>query len=170
MSGLTQKLSPSLEDYLETIYLITIKGRVPRVKDISSSLKVKTPSVVSALKALERRGLIDHERYGHIELTEKGKREAERIYRMHLVLKQFFEEVLGVESAIAEEDACTIEHYLNQQTFERLVKFLEFIETCPNQKPFWLKSFHFYVEKGERPSGCGKIRGGEVSEEGREKY
>lgn len=161
MNGLTKGLSPSLEDYLEAIYLITMKGRVPRVKDISSSLKVKTPSVVSALKSLERRGLVQHERYGYIELTEKGKMEAERIYRMHRVLRQFFQDVLGVESTIAEEDACTIEHYLNQQTFERLVKFLEFIETCPNQIPYWLKSFHYYVKKGERPPGCGEKNRGE---------
>ena len=159
MNRITQKLSPSLEDYLEAVYRISLNGKIPRVKDISAFLKVKTPSVVAALKALERRGLVVHEKYGYIELTRRGEKEAERIYKTHMVLKQFFEEVLGVDSSIAEEDACTIEHYLNQDTFNRLVKFLEFIETCPNQTPFWLKSFHHYVEEGERPPGCGERNG-----------
>ncbi len=152
------KLSQSLEDYLEAVYLIEKEKKVVRVKDISSLLKVKKPSVVSALKVLEAKGLINHEKYGYVELTPEGRREARRVYRMHRILKKFLVKVLGVEESVAEEDACMIEHYLHQKTFDRLVKFLEFIETCPEDVPFWLRSFHYYAERGIRPPECGKGR------------
>ncbi len=165
MNARRDKLSQSLEDYLEAVYLIEKEKRVVRVKDISSFLKVKKPSVVSALKALEARGLVNHEKYGYVELTPAGKREARRIYRVHRTLKEFLVKVLGVEEAVAEEDACAIEHYLHQDTFDRLVKFLEFIETCPEDVPFWLRSFHYYAERGIRPPECGRGKRNSVQED-----
>ena len=56
-------LSASMEDYLEAIYEIDQSRRAVRVKDVSQKLGVTMPSVNGALKSLEARGLIKHEKY-----------------------------------------------------------------------------------------------------------
>ena len=67
-------LSHSLEDYLETIYLISIDHKIVRVKDVVAKLNVRTASVIGALKKLVLKGFLEHERYGYIELTELGRK------------------------------------------------------------------------------------------------
>ena len=155
MERLNRELSPSLEDYLKTIFIIEVKeGKIPRTKELSSRLGVKASSVTSAIELLTKGGFVEHERYGCIKLTPKGKTEAEKIFKIHSALKRFFRDVLGVEEKIADRDACAVEHFLHPETFSRLLKFLEFIETCPNEVPLWLKGFHYYVKKGQRPPEC----------------
>jgi DtxR family Mn-dependent transcriptional regulator len=149
-------LTPSLEDYLETIYIISNYKTVVRVKDIAEARDVKTPSVVSALKTLSEKGLILQESYGYIELTEEGEKFGKKIYKKHKILTKFLHEILGVDINTASEDACEIEHHIDKITLDRIVKFIEFIETCPEGEPEWLENFYHYVETGKRPDECPK--------------
>lgn len=147
-------LTPSLEDYLEAIYITSLDKKVVRVKDIAELRDVKTPSVVSAMKVLAEKELITQESYGYIELTEEGERLGEKIYNAHNTLIKFLHEILGVDLITASEDACKIEHHIDRKTLERIVKFIEFIETCPEGEPEWLENFYYYVKYGERPDEC----------------
>ncbi len=149
-----ENLTASLEDYLEAICVIGLKKRVVRVKDIVKRLDVKPSSVIGALKALGERGLVIHERYGYVELTEDGASAAERIYKKHKALAKFFHEILGIDSETAVKDACQIEHYVDRKTMDRISKFIDFIETCPEGEPLWLSSFHYFAKHGVRPEHC----------------
>ncbi|MFO7676627.1 MAG: metal-dependent transcriptional regulator [bacterium] len=120
-------LGASAEDYLEAIHLAGRSGRSVRVTGLAARLGVSKPSVVSALVGLERRGLVRHERYGAVELTARGARAAERVYRRHRVLEEFLGEVLGVGKATAATDACAIEHVLSAETTRRLERLVEFV-------------------------------------------
>jgi DtxR family transcriptional regulator, Mn-dependent transcriptional regulator len=117
-------MTQSLEDYLETIYLLTEEKKVARVKDISEKLNVKKPSVITALKDLERRNFILHEKYGYIELTFDGLNEAKIIFKKHTMLKNFLTNVIGVSEIIAETDACSIEHCLSEETLSKIEIFM----------------------------------------------
>lgn len=144
-------LSQNMEDYLETIMLIAAEKNVARVKDVAARLGVKKPSVISALKKLSDFGMIAHEHYGYIQLTEKGMKVAQGVYRNHVLLYEFFTKVLGVEEETADHDACMIEHYLSHETRERLTKFIEFVDSYP-QKDMdapWLVNFRSFLETGE---------------------
>jgi len=150
-----KKLSSSAEDYLEAIYVLERKNGAVRVKDISARLKVSMPSVHQALHVLSETGLIRHENYGYIELTEKGRRRGKKIYRTHKMLTKFFNEILDVSIPQAEEDACKIEHDISSETLERLVAFIDFAESYPHKEgPDWLKSFKYFYKTGERPKEC----------------
>jgi DtxR family Mn-dependent transcriptional regulator len=149
-------LTPSLEDYLEAIYITSLEKKVVRVKDIADLRNVKTPSVVSAMKALSEKDLIIQESYGYIELTDEGKKIGENIYEKHKTLIKFLHNMLGIDISTASEDACEIEHHINKKTYERIIKFIEFIETCPEGEPEWLLNFYHYAESGERPDKCPK--------------
>jgi DtxR family Mn-dependent transcriptional regulator len=118
------KLGQSGEDYLEAILAIESPGRPARVKDLAGRMGVSRPSVVAALAALSNRGLVRHERYGGIELTEAGRRTASEVSRRHAVLRRFLSEVLGVSARTADTDACRIEHALSPETVNRMTYYL----------------------------------------------
>ncbi|MCP2604636.1 metal-dependent transcriptional regulator [Candidatus Aminicenantes bacterium AH-873-B07] len=149
-------LTKSTEDYLETILVLSLEKRVVRIKDLAEHLNVKRPSVVSAVKYLKKKNLVKHEHYGYVELTEKGKALAKSIYKRHKALYKFLHNFLGIHSSIAEKDACRIEHFLTPETMERILKFIEFIETCPRREPNWLSNFYHFVKTGKLPDVCRK--------------
>ena len=152
MNNLTQ----SSEDYLEAILVISLNSKVVRIKDLAKYLKVKMPSVVSAVKHLAQKNLVRHEHYGYVELTEEGEALAKAIYKRHKTLFKFLHNFLGIDSTIAEKDACKIEHYVTSETMSRLLKFIEFVETCPEGQPYWLSSFYHFAKTGKRLRPCNK--------------
>lgn len=106
------------------------------------------------IERLKEKNLVRHEYYGYIELTRKGVKEAESIYERHKILFDFLHNLLGIDPKIAKEDACNIEHHLNSKTLEYILKFIQFIETCPEGKPLWLSNFHSFLRTGKRPELC----------------
>jgi len=114
------KLTPSLEDYLEAILQLEEKNRVARVKDIAEKLSVQMPSVTGALKNLKSKGMIEYEKNSFINLTETGKELAEIVLKKHQILVQFMEEILLLDTEKAEEEACRIEHSIDQTTARRI--------------------------------------------------
>jgi len=147
-------LMESKEDYLEAILLISLEKKWVRVKDLAKYLKVKMPSVVAAVKSLTKKGLVNHERYGYIELTEEGVQVAKQIYARHEALYKFLHEFLGLNKAVASKDACRMEHVLDAKTMKRVIKFLEFVQTCPEGEPLWLSNFYSFAKTGKRPESC----------------
>ena len=118
-------LSSSLEDYIEAIYILKKDKGFARVSEIANFLNVKMSSVNFALKTLSKKELIVHKNYGYIFLTKKGEREAKRVYSRHIILKRFFEEILGVNKRKAEIDACKIEHHISRETLNKLLKYIK---------------------------------------------
>jgi len=121
-------LSASLEDYLEATFIGVQESGVARVRDIAKRVGVSMPSVNTALKRLAEQGLVTHEPYEFVQLTEQGLEAAGRIHRRHEILRRFLADVLGVPSAIAEEDACRMEHGLHRTTVTQLRRFLEYVD------------------------------------------
>jgi DtxR family transcriptional regulator, Mn-dependent transcriptional regulator len=115
------KLTHSVEDYLEMIYLLSMESNTIRITDIAERMKLRKSSIVTAVKKLESCGFVQHERYGAINLTPEGEREAIAVYRKHKILKGFFIDVLGLPEDIAEKDACNFEHYISDQTVQAII-------------------------------------------------
>ncbi len=142
--------SASIEDYLEQIFLLTQDGEKVTVTGISQAMGVKKPSVSSAISRLVENGLAIHEKYGEIHLTAKGLKIAKDVYKRHQALTRFLVEILDIEEEIASEDACQMEHYLSSASVERLDKFIEYVTTCPQGRPYWLEGFNYYLDHGKR--------------------
>ena len=106
-------ITKSLEDYIETIYLLAKSNSEVRVSDIAAKLKVAKSSVHIALHSLADKDYITHKKYGAVYLTEQGLKIAEEIYARHIQLKAFFEGILGLDAETAETDACAAEHILS---------------------------------------------------------
>ena len=119
-------LTPHMEDYVEAIVMLSATNRVVRVKDIAGKLNIKMPSVSAALAKLKEMDLIDYEKYGYIELTEKGQDLAGRVLKRHNCLIEFFSTVLQVDREAADCEACRVEHDLAPDTCSQIHKFLDF--------------------------------------------
>lgn len=121
-------LTPSMEDYLETILLLEQEYRVARVKDIAKRLSVQMPSVTGALKALKKRKLVEYEKNSFINLTPKGMKLAKAVFQRHEILVEFFNLALGLEGKYAEDQACRMEHAIDQETagrFQNLTRWIQ---------------------------------------------
>lgn len=105
-----QKLTPSLEDYLEVIYHIIEEKQAARVKEIAKRLNVNNSSVTGALKSLSSKGFLNYSPYDVITLTEQGRAVAVYVIRRHEVLKQFFTDILCIDPETADDAACKMEH------------------------------------------------------------
>jgi len=146
------ELTQNLEDYLEAIWIINLKKKVVRVKDLMKYFGYKVSSVNYALNALTSKKLITHEKYGYVELTYKVALLAQKIYEKHKNITKFFFYFLGIKEEIASKDACNIEHYLHEETYNRLVKFIEYIEATEANKKC-LEGFHNFLKTGKIKTG-----------------
>jgi DtxR family Mn-dependent transcriptional regulator len=145
------KHSASMEDYLESILMLSEGKEAVRVSQMSKALGVKMPSVTSALTKLSQQGLVKHERYGRAQLTADGERVAEDVFHRHEALRRFLTEILDIDPEIAVDDACKMEHSVSPATQEKLAKFIDFVLSPPEGQPKWLKIFHHYLQQGEFP-------------------
>lgn len=150
----THTLSASLEDYLEAIYLLIAQRNAARVKDISGRLKVNYSSVTNALKELSKRRLVNYKPYELVTLTSEGKALARDIIRRHEVLRDFFVKVLAIDPAKADEAACEMEHAIPPDIFERLIQFIDYVETCPGRETKWTEGIGFCCEHGDSLEEC----------------
>ena len=130
-------LSASLEDYLETIYLIVQDKQAARAKDIVERLGVHNSSVTQALRSLSEKGLVNYAPSDLVTLTEEGRAAAADVLERHQSLRSFLIEVLGLDPDRAEEDACRLEHDVSQELAERLRRFMAYRSEHPEQVARW---------------------------------
>ncbi len=140
----------SMEDYLETIAILKETGTPVTVTAISKLIGVRKPSVDWALAKLSEAGLVEHERYGDVELTAEGARLAQDVYQRHKTLRQFLADILDVDPETAEKDACRMEHVVSSITMGRLAGFLDFVLNCPQGKSKLLEGLEYYFTHGKR--------------------
>ena len=115
-------ITKSSEDYLEAILAIRRERGFCRNVDIAERLGVSKASVTKALGNLARRGLaevVDRD----VRLTAAGELLAEETLAKH----RFFERMLldaGVDTEVASEESCRMEHCISADSFEKLSSHL----------------------------------------------
>lgn len=123
-----KELTHSMAHYLQAVAGLKDEKGHARVGDIAERLGVTRSGVTSMLHSLSARGLVTHEPYGCVELTDAGRMLARRTESNREVLTQFLAQILRVPKEIAFEDACMIEHLVGPESmieFLRLTAFLE---------------------------------------------
>ncbi len=109
----------SAEDYLESILILEQRNGSVRSIDIVNELKFSKPSISIAMKKLRENGYIDMDESGHIKLCPSGREIAERIYSRHKLLSKVLT-AIGVDPEKATEEACKIEHDIDEETYWKL--------------------------------------------------
>lgn len=119
------KMTPSLQDYIEVIFLLAEENGQVRLTDIASRLNNTKASASQAVAVLKSMEMVEQVRYGPITLTRAGKEYALQIRHKHQLLKEFLINILGVSPKTAEEDACLMEHTVSEETLNQITSFME---------------------------------------------
>ena len=121
MSYIQHKAEESLEDYLETILILSRRLPTVRSIDVASELNFSKPSVSVAVKNLKNRGYTLVSEDGYLHLTDEGQKIAENVYERHTLLADWLI-YLGVDPQIAANDACKMEHDITPESYEAMKK------------------------------------------------
>ena len=116
------RLQESGEMYLETILILSEKLEHVRSLDVAEYMGFSKPSISRAVGLLKNAGYLIMDPTGYLTLTDSGRAVAEKIYERHNTLSRFFI-AIGVDEKTALEDACKIEHYVSDVTFEKIKAF-----------------------------------------------
>jgi Mn-dependent DtxR family transcriptional regulator len=80
------------------------------------------PSISIAMKKLKSEDLVEMDLNGYITLTPRGEEIAKRIYSRHKLLEKCLI-AIGVDPDTAEEEACRIEHVIDDDTYHKINEF-----------------------------------------------
>ena len=119
-----KKSHESAEDYLETILILRERNGNVRSIDIVNEMNYSKPSISIAMKKLKGEGLVEMDLNGYITLTKNGEEVARRIYSRHQLLEKVLI-AIGVDTKTAAEEACRIEHDINDDTYDKINAFYE---------------------------------------------
>ena len=115
----------TIEEYIETICNLEQRNGRAQTGMIASRMGVKPPTITEMLQKLDREGLIHYELYNGATLTGSGKKMARELMQKHRIIADLLE-ILGIDSELAETDACEIEHHVSPETLKTLEQFVEF--------------------------------------------
>lgn len=112
------------EMYLETILLLSREQSKVRAVDVARRMGYSRPTVSAQMKQFRQNGYVCAEEDGGLLLTEHGRAVAERMYERHRVISRLLIG-LGVNEQTAFADACRMEHYISEETFQKLRQHVE---------------------------------------------
>ncbi|MFZ3577897.1 transcriptional regulator MntR [Virgibacillus sp. DJP39] len=120
--------TPSMEDYIEQIYILIESKGYARVSDIAEQLTVHPSSVTKMVQKLDKDDYLNYEKYRGFILTPKGKKIGERLVFRHELLEQFLE-IIGVDKDKIYEDVEGIEHHLSWNSIDRIGELVQYFKT-----------------------------------------
>ncbi|WP_100331355.1 transcriptional regulator MntR [Bacillus xiapuensis] len=123
--------TPSMEDYIEQIYLLIDTKGYARVSDIAEALSVHPSSVTKMVQKLDRDEYLVYERYRGLILTDKGKNIGKRLVARHDLLEEFLR-LIGVKEENIYNDVEGIEHHLSWDSIDRIADLIEFFNENPS--------------------------------------
>ena len=129
-------ITKSLEDYIEYIYTSLSNGKELKAIDIAKKFNISRASVSEALIRLCELGLVIYEGRKGIIVTEKGEIEAKRVIKKHQILLDFLNNTLNIEPEKASDNACKIEHVIDDDVVSILEKFNQFSDKNNLKKEF----------------------------------
>ena len=109
-----------VEDYLKAIYDLERDEHPATTNDIAERLAISPASVSGMVRRLADQGLITHEPYRGVRLTEDGRRAALRTLRRHRILECYLTEVLGYPWDRVHDEAERLEHAASEELIERM--------------------------------------------------
>jgi DtxR family Mn-dependent transcriptional regulator len=126
-----------------------------RVSDVARQLNITRGSVSISLRPLKKAGLVEQDENRHLRLSERGRALVAAIKTKRHLMQRLLAEILGVEDAQAEIDACKLEHLVSNQTAQRLLSFLHFLDSDAGQGGRFVRAWREYeIACQQTPREC----------------
>ncbi|MDE5412266.1 MAG: transcriptional regulator MntR [Bacillaceae bacterium] len=119
--------TPSMEDYLERIYMLIEDKGYARVSDIAEALEVHPSSVTKMVQKLDKSEYLIYEKYRGLVLTPKGKKIGKRLVYRHDLLEDFMK-IIGVTNENIYVDVEGIEHHLSWDAIDRIGDLVQYFQ------------------------------------------
>jgi DtxR family Mn-dependent transcriptional regulator len=117
--------SSAVEDYTKSIYALEERDEQPvSTNALAERLGVTPASASGMVKRLGELGLVVHQRYHGVQLTEAGRRVALEVIRHHRLLELYLVQSLGVPWDRVHEEAEVLEHVLSEELEELIARKL----------------------------------------------
>ncbi len=130
MKNKKKPLTASMEDYMEMIYRLCIKDGYVRINQLANMLNVQAPSATKTVQKLAELGLVSYEKYGVVQLTQKGNEVGDFLLERHKTIETFLKKI-GVKE-MAFKDTEMIEHHISMETYECIERLNLFLEANPD--------------------------------------
>lgn len=130
-----EPLSATVEEYLETVYNMSMEDEVVIGARLAEKFRVAPPTVTEMLKRLVRDGYIEMDIRRQVTLTEAGNQAAEAVLRRHRLTERFLVDMLGMQWHQVHEEACRLEHFISGAVEARVIAALNNPTTCPHGNP-----------------------------------
>ncbi|MBA9027733.1 MULTISPECIES: transcriptional regulator MntR [Bacillaceae] len=140
--------TPSMEDYIEQIYLLIEEKGYARVSDIAENLSVHPSSVTKMVQKLDQEKYLVYEKYRGLVLTANGKKVGKRLVYRHDLLEQLLQ-IIGVKEENIYQDVEGIEHHLSWDSIDRIGDLVEYFQEDP-QRMEQLKAIQKKNEDAEK--------------------
>jgi DtxR family Mn-dependent transcriptional regulator len=124
-----------MENYLKVIFEILEHEDRATTSTIAETMGIAAPSVTSMLKKLNDLGLVSHEPYRGVRLTEVGEKMALEIVRHHRLIELYLAEALGVPWDRVHEEAEKLEHVISEDLERRMAAALGDPKVDPHGSP-----------------------------------
>jgi DtxR family Mn-dependent transcriptional regulator len=128
-------LSATVEEYLETIYNMSMEDELVIGARLAEKFRVSAPTVTEMLKRLVKHGYVEMDSKRHVSLTEAGYQAAEAVLRRHRLTERFLVDMLGMQWHQVHEEACRLEHFISGAVEARVISNLNNPRTCPHGNP-----------------------------------
>lgn len=136
MPEASSEYSTVVEDILKLVWSAEEAGRDGvKPKDIGEHMGVVPSTTTENVQRLARQGLVTHERYGRVRLTEEGRAVALGMVRRHRLLETYLHEALGFSWDEVHEEAEILEHAVSERLLDRLDKVLGYPTRDPHGDP-----------------------------------
>ena len=116
----TPALTAPAEDYLKAIYELERSGNAAGTNEIAAQLAIAPASVSGMVRRLADQGLIEHERYHGVRLTDAGRRAALRTLRRHRIIEAYLAQALGYAWDRVHDEAERLEHAASDELIDRM--------------------------------------------------
>lgn len=119
-------VTTAIEDYLKTIYDLTISQDRASTNQIAEALDIKPASVTGMVKKLStcKPPMVDYQKHRGVALTREGEKVALETIRHHRLLETFLYETLGFDWDTVHEEADRLEHVISEEFEERIARVL----------------------------------------------
>ncbi len=147
----TEPISASVQDYAKAVYALeTRQGGAVSTNDLAERLGVTPGSVSAMVRKLSEVGLVEHEPYRGVRLTDQGRRVALEVLRHHRLLELFLAEELGMSWDRVHDEAEVLEHALSEELEELIAARLGDPTVDPHGDP--IPTAEFVIEERQTQS------------------
>jgi DtxR family Mn-dependent transcriptional regulator len=128
-------LIDTTEMYLRTVFELEEEGVVPLRARIAERLNQSGPTVSQTVARMERDGLLTIADDRHLQLTDRGRREATAVMRKHRLAERLLIDIIGLDYEDVHIEACRWEHVMSDAVERRILALLTKPLVCPHGNP-----------------------------------